>query len=219
MNVSSLAIVDDQLLLASALGRSLDQEDGIDIVGLFTTLADVAESPYVQSIDLALISSDFVNDPEFNRLANTTATLVLLKSDIENSLTSALESGATGGVPWTVPYPALVANIRAALRGEVCVPRELLGGLLGHLIERNRLRRNNDERFEALSKRERDTLALLGRGMEISDIADELVVSRQTVRSHVRAIMTKFEVNSRLEVIQLMREMEVNGTITPGSWT
>lgn len=219
MNVSSLAIVDDQLLLATALGSSLEQEDGIAIAGLFTTLTDLAGSPDLQAIDLALVSSDFVSDPMFAGLAATTATLVLLKSDVENSLTSALESGATGGVPWTVPYPALVANIRAALRGEVCVPRELLGGLLGHLIERNRLRRNDDQRFEALSKRERDTLALLGRGMEISDIADELVVSRQTVRSHVRAIMAKFEVNSRLEVIQLIREMEANGTITPGSWT
>jgi two-component system nitrate/nitrite response regulator NarL len=219
MTHNALAIVDDHLLLASSLARSLGAEDGLSLVGEFADLDPLLGEYDSGAIDLVIVSSAFVRDPQFPTLTGRMRALVLLKSDVENSLTEALESGAAGGVPWTVPYPSLVANVQAALRGEVCVPRELLGGLLGHLIERNRQRRTEDARFEALSKRERETLALLCRGMEVAAIADELVVSPQTVRSHVRAIMTKLEVNSRLEVIALVREMEANGSISPGSWT
>lgn len=216
---STVAIVDDQLLLATALARSLQEEEDLDVVAVLTNVDAAMAAPQADAIDLMLVSSEFVRHPEFPALTAATRTLVLLKSDVENSLSTALESNAAGGVPWTVTYPALVANVRAALRGEVCVPRELLGGLLGYLIERNRDRRNEDARFESLSKRERETLSLLTQGLEVPAIAEKLVVSPQTVRSHVRAIMTKLEVNSRLEVISLFRQMEANGSITPGSWT
>ncbi|MCZ3386140.1 MAG: response regulator transcription factor [Actinomycetia bacterium] len=219
MSNTSIAIVDDQLLLATALARSLGDEDNLEIVGVFADLDLVFRAFDRVTPDLLLAASGFVRDPRFAELTATVRTLVLLKSDVEDSLTAALESKAAGGVPWTVPYPALVANIRAAIRGEVCVPRELLGGLLGHLIERNRQRRTEDARLDALSRRERETLTLLAQGMEIGAIADQLVVSRQTVRSHVRAVMAKLEVNSRLEVIQLAREWEADGTMTPGSET
>ena len=98
---------------------------------------------------------------------------------------------------------------QAALRGEACVPRGMLGSLLRDLIER---RRRDDEalaRYRRLTGRERDVLRMLARGADVNDIAPALVLSPQTVRSHLQHVLDKLEVHSRAEAVAFVLEHDL----------
>ena len=82
----------------------------------------------------------------------------------------------------------------------------MLGGLLGNLIERRRRDAGATARFERLTRREREILALIARGEDRDEIADRLVISPQTARTHIQNVLTKLEVHSRIDAARFAHD-------------
>jgi DNA-binding NarL/FixJ family response regulator len=210
---ATVVLADSYELFRSAFVESLDSEPDIKVVGA-TGTGDMAESLVCDlAPDLLITATHLDQRHDGIRLcrrvrsgARPPAVLLLLDEQVPSEILSALESGALGTVARQDRLEDVMRNIRAALRGEACVPRRMLGGVLGALIAR---RRETDEvqgRYERLSRREREVLALLAEGRDHTQIASTLVISPQTARTHIQNILEKLEVHSRVEAAGLALE-------------
>lgn len=136
--------------------------------------------------------------------AGTEAVVVLADSPNDTELLAALQAGALGYIGRETPLDRLVYDIRGALRGEACLPRDKLAPVLRLLIDRRREEDALTARLARLSKREREVLGHLADGVTNDEIARRLFLSTATVRTHVQNILTKLEVHSRLEAIAVL---------------
>lgn len=143
--------------------------------------------------------------------------VVLAGEEDQKLLVDAIEAGAAGFLTRESPLVDLIDAARAINRGETLIPKHMLGALLGRLIKR---RREQDQAFRSISRltrREKEVLALLADGSDNEAIAEALVISPQTARTHIQNILGKLGVHSRLEaaafVVQngILRELEATG--------
>lgn len=127
--------------------------------------------------------------------------LMLTASTDRVRLAETVEAEAIGVVQKSAAFPELIATIRAA----VLEPRVLSGAgstaLLQELAAHRQQVASMRAPFDALTPREQETLAELADGATVSEIAGRWVVSETTVRSHVRAILMKLDVQSQLQAV------------------
>jgi DNA-binding NarL/FixJ family response regulator len=126
---------------------------------------------------------------------------VLVTSGLDDGriLVDALEAGASGFLSKGSPLSELIVAARALARGEILIPPTMLGGLLDRLIGRRREQNDALRLLGRLTRREKEVLRLLVEGADNDAIAQSLVISPQTARTHVQNVLTKLEVHSRLE--------------------
>ena len=138
----------------------------------------------------------------------TLRTLALVIGDpgSEEEMRAALEAGALGYATSTSSLADLIEDMQGVVGGEARVPRLMLGGLLRSLITRERKSSDMLDRYASLSRRERETLGLLARGLDHTAIAEQLVISPQTARTHIQNVLGKLGVHSRLEAATLALE-------------
>ncbi|MGC9400600.1 MAG: LuxR C-terminal-related transcriptional regulator [Anaerolineae bacterium] len=123
-----------------------------------------------------------------------TETLILTAHDRDVFLAEMEETGAAGFLTKDEEAPALVEAIRRAARGEVLYTQE----------QWKRIRRWRQEvgaRWERLTEREREVLRLVVEGQSTQQIAEALVISERTVRTHVGNVLGKLGVDSRAEAV------------------
>lgn len=131
--------------------------------------------------------------------------LVLSGTSDRGRIGAALAEGALAAVPKSAPFPRLLAAVRAAAVGAEVMPPARRRELVEHH------ERNAAEQWELarllgrLSQREREVLAHLAAGHRAQVVADTFVVSLATVRSQIRAILTKLGVSSQLEAVAVYR--------------
>jgi DNA-binding NarL/FixJ family response regulator len=116
----------------------------------------------------------------------------------------AVEAGVDGYLAGPASAGTTAACIRALARGEAVVPPAMLGPLLRELSGRRREASRAAERFVELTRREREVLALMAAGDHPSQIAADLVISPETVRTHIERILRKLRVHSRAEAVSLV---------------
>ncbi len=133
---------------------------------------------------------------------------IVVLADVQDQglLTDGLGCGASGYLTKDCSLSELVEAIRGVARGEVLVPPTMLGPLLSELIERRDDHEQAVLKLAALSPRERQVLGLVARGMKASAIAETLVISVETARTHVQNTLTKLGVHSRLEAASFVIE-------------
>ena len=206
-----LVLADDDGLARTALAELLGGEPDLGPVAECDGLDQLREALRAPT-DLVLLADSLDSGPDYlvcGESARTAPVLVLARGQAEAVLLPALEAGALGVVAGTETYAELVLIIKAALRGEACVPRGMLGSLLRDLIERRRRDDQTLTRYRRLTGRERDVLRMLARGADVSDIAQALVLSPQTVRSHLQHVLDKLEVHSRAEAVGFVLEHDL----------
>ena len=121
-------------------------------------------------------------------------------------LAEGLGCGASGYLTKDCTLAEVIEAVRGVARGDVLVPPAMLGPLLSDLLVR---KKSHDEallRLSRLSTRERQVLALVARSKKTAEIADALVISPETARTHVQNILTKLGVHSRLEAASFVIE-------------
>jgi DNA-binding NarL/FixJ family response regulator len=132
--------------------------------------------------------------------------LVVSGSDDQADVAAAIAAGATGWVPKSSSFESLLETVVAAASGEtVMAERERHMWLARHRNFQAQ-ERELTRRLGQLSAREREVLELLAEGHRAGAIAEQFIVSVGTVRTHVRAILTKLGVNSQLEAVALIRD-------------
>jgi DNA-binding NarL/FixJ family response regulator len=132
--------------------------------------------------------------------------LAITDSDDLGRIASAVAAGALGVVSKSSSFDVLLATLAAAVAGDDVMSPGVRYDLIAiHRDNQSRGRRWS-QCLERLSPREREVLELLEYGYRITAIAEHFVVSKNTVRTQVRAILVKLDVNSQLEAAAFMRE-------------
>jgi DNA-binding NarL/FixJ family response regulator len=135
-----------------------------------------------------------------------TLALLLGPADAPEYLLSALQAGALGYVTTDAGFSSLLEDLRGVVRGEARVPGSMLGTVLRSLVIRERRSSDLLNRYADLSRREREIVGLLARGLDHRGIAATLVISPQTARTHIQKVLTKLGVHSRIEAAALAIE-------------
>ena len=192
-----MLVVDDHVVLGASLARTLQDETDIEVVGAVTSIRDALDL-LEKGVDVVL--TDFrLDGSDGVELARTVRqrwpdvrVVMLTASNDEAVLAAALDAGCAGFVTKGESLATVIRAIRGAVAGEAVITPALLARLLPRLT---RSRGRNPD----LTPREREVLALIVQGKANQQIAEELVLSRDTIRNHVASILTKLGAHSKLE--------------------
>jgi len=212
--VIRVLIADDQALFRRGLYVVLGTEDHIEVVAE----AENGEEAVAKAVELApdVVLMDVrmprINGIEAARQINlqvpTTRILMLTVSDEEDDLYEAIKAGANGYLLKEISVEEVAEAIRAVVQGQSLISPSMASKLLN---EFNSLAKKAEERQQypapALTSRELEVLKLVAKGMSNREIADELYISENTVKNHVRNILEKLHLHSRMEaVVYAVRE-------------
>jgi len=204
-------VVDDHAVVRKGLRALLDRESDIDVIGEAEDGEEAVRAtarlrPDVILMDLEMPSLGGIEATR--RIAERyplTKVVVLTSHAAEEDVFPALKSGALGYLlKHSAPEDVLQA-IRQAHRGETVLHPAIARMVLQELHRPPQPR--HGPTHDPLSERELDVLRLIARGMSNQEIADALVVSEATVRSHVSAILRKLQLASRTQAaLHALRE-------------
>jgi two-component system, NarL family, nitrate/nitrite response regulator NarL len=189
-------------------------QSGFRVVAEAGSVAAAREvAPRIARYDVALIDRELPDGDAIElagelRRDNPDAKVVLLAADEEpGDLFRALRRGVDGYLDRDLPPARLVKTLRAAARGEAPLSRRMTAQLVQEYQRINQAHGQRASQVRAhLTLREWQILCMLADGKRTSDIADELVVSTETVRSHVKAVLRKLGVHSRAAAIARLDE-------------
>jgi DNA-binding NarL/FixJ family response regulator len=140
--------------------------------------------------------------------------IVLTTFDLDEYVFEALERGASGFLLKGAPADQLLAGIRAAAAGDALIDASVTRRLIARFVARRPASPPAGADLESLTDREREVLELLARGLTNAEIADRLVVSGATVKTHVARVLAKLGLRDRVQAVILAYEA---GLVTPGA--
>ena len=211
-------LADDQELVRSGFKLILDLADGIEVVGEAADGREAVERakelrPDVVLMDVRMPELDGIEATRRLRHAGVEAhVLVLTTFDLDEYVYAAVQAGASGFLLKDAPREQLVAAVRTVARGEAL----LAPAITQRLIERFVARPSPGDAAPALadlSGRELEVLRLVARGLSNAEIADELIVSQATVKTHVAHILEKLDLRDRVQAVVFAYE---TGVVEPG---
>ena len=138
------------------------------------------------------------------RLPETRILFVAEESDDE-LLDASLLAGADGYLTKDGTLDDFVEGIRTLARGEQFIPPTMLGGVIERMVQRHAEREEALRLTARLTRREREVLSLIARGFNYDAIAQALVISPETARTHLQNVLGKLHVHSRAEAIVFVR--------------
>ena len=210
MHMMRLLMVDDHAMLTEALTARLSVVDDIWVVGRCSTtdhaLPEMAPRllPDVITVDPTGTSGGRVVR-ELREMSPSSGVAVLTGSrDVEQAVDAA-RAGASAWVPKESAIEELTAVLRGVCRGDAWFPPDVLGAVLRELRSDARRAGERAGPLDVLSDRERDVLMGMATGKRAARIAEELVISAETVRTHTRSILAKLRVHSQLEAVSVAR--------------
>jgi two-component system, NarL family, response regulator LiaR len=218
MNPIRLLLADDHLMVTEALASRLAAASDLFVAGrcaatdpnLPTIIARVR--PDVIAIETAPFSATIATALERIAAAGPQARIVVLSAD--RNVAHGVAAARAGAVAW-VPKEQGAAEFEAVVRGVVrgCswFPPDMLGEILRALrAEASRIHGGNP--LQALSTREREVLQAMMTGSHGKQVARELHISADTVRTHIQNIYAKLDVHSRLEAVTVARSAGLQPT-------
>jgi len=203
-------LVDDHALLRRGLDIVLQQESDIEVVGEAGDGAEAVEKaaellPDVVLLDVKMPKRGGIEAAAgIKDVAPSTRIVMLTMSDEEADLYDAIKAGATGYLLKEIPPHEIADSIRAAAGGQSLITPSMATKLLSEFAT---MARHGEERREQgppapkLTDRELEVLKLIATGANNSKIAKTLFISENTVKNHVRNILEKLQLHSRMEAV------------------
>jgi DNA-binding NarL/FixJ family response regulator len=204
-------VVDDDNLTRVGLRTILEFEDDIEVVGEAASAADARRlclqlRPDVVLMDVQLPDVDGIEATRriVNGAGGSPKVIVLTTFDFEEYLSQAMAAGASGFLLKREPAEDVVAAVFTVAGGDALPTRDTKRRLITGLVRRGP--RLSATMVGRLTKREADVLLLLARGLSNQEIAADLGLSEETVRTHVKHVYVKIGVRDRAQAVIIAYE-------------
>jgi DNA-binding NarL/FixJ family response regulator len=203
-------VVDDQVMIRDGLATLLSAATDIEVVGLAGDGRVAIEMCRQLSPDVVVMD---VRMPEMDGLAataeivggsdgpSTPKVLILTTFDLDEHVYEALSAGASGFLLKDASGADLITAVRVLAGGDALLAPSVTRRLIGDFARRRRHERPSPQALATLTPREMDVLRLVARGMSNAEIAAELTLAEQTVKSHVGNMLTKLGLRDRTQAV------------------
>ncbi len=210
MDVLRLVLVDDYRMVTEALASRLSAAPDLWVAGCCQTddprLPEVVRwlRPDIVLIDVEPLGIAIAEVLSRIRAAWPDARIIVVSADEEVShAVDAARAGADAWVSKSQGADQLETVLRGVARGHSWFPPEMLGEVIRGLRDDVETARESSNLLDTLSPRELDVLTSMAKGKRARQIAAELMISADTVRTHTRSIFGKLEVHSRIEAVSV----------------
>ena len=209
-----IILVDDHTLFRKGLAELLEQNGSIEVTAFTGNPDEVAmllsaHRPDVLILDMNMPGTDGITLMQQLRVDGfSLPVLILTLSEAEDDLARALRAGANGYLLKSMEPDEVVDAILRAQRGETVVAPAMTAKLVRLFDQKGQ---NSTSLIDSLTPREAEILTHLARGESNKAIARTLDISHDTVKLHVRHILSKLNLSSRVEAAVFAVESRVNG--------
>jgi DNA-binding NarL/FixJ family response regulator len=203
-----VVIADDQRLVRAGFRRILDSEDDIEVVGEAEDGLQAIEMVHRYDPDLVVMD---IRMPHLDGLEATrrllrderrrTRVLILTTFDLDEYVFQALHAGASGFLLKDAPPEQLVTATRVVANGEALLAPSVTRRLVEDYARRPMPGQTPPEQIEVLTPREVEVLLLLSQGLSNSHIAERLVISEATTKTHVSHVLDKLGLPDRIQAV------------------
>jgi DNA-binding NarL/FixJ family response regulator len=220
--VIRVALADDQALVRAGFRVLLDAEPGVEVVGEATNGHEVVELTRSARPDVVLMDIQMpgLSGIEATRMIATdpaldaVRVLILTTFELDEYIVDALRAGASGFLIKDTEPVELIRAVRVVAAGESLLSPSVTRRLIGEFVNsRSAPSLTTSPALDLLTEREREVLALVGRGLANDEIAAQLFISNATARTHVSRAMTKLHARDRAQLVVAAYE---SGLVTPG---
>lgn len=211
-----VVLVDDEALVRSGLRLLLSNAPDIEVVAEASNGRDAVATvldaqPDVVLMDIRMPVMDGIAAVEKILSVHAVPIIMLTAFDTDSFILRALRAGAAGFLLKSTPPESLMAAVRAAAAGQPLLSPQVvdkLVGMQGPALDHAHSHRTRTARtrLSTLSSREREIAGLVAQGLNNQDIADQLVVSMATVKSHMQHILKKIGGTSRVHIAIMVLE-------------
>jgi DNA-binding NarL/FixJ family response regulator len=213
-------IADDQALVRAGFRMILETDPDVRVVAEADEGAGAVEAALRTRPDIALMD---IRMPGMDGLEATRRimaapspprVLILTTFDLDEYVFDALAAGASGFLLKDVAPEQLLAGIRIIAQGDSLLSPSVTRRLIESFVRDGRQSREPPPVLEELTPRELEILQLVARGLSNSEIAEQLVVSSTTIKTHVARVLMKLALRDRIQAVVFAYE---NGVIRPGA--
>ena len=201
-----LLLVEDHILFQESLGRLLDAQADISVVGGATSVSQAIAmarhlKPDVILMDFTLPDGTGVDATQAILAEQPTIKIVFLTiHEEDDKIFEAIRHGAVGYLPKNVTSSNMLTYLRGLQRGEVAILPEYAARIIKEFARTPAPEDNTAEAAPGLTTRQREILRELKTGASNRQIAARLVISEQTVKNHVSRVLKKLNLKSRHEI-------------------
>lgn len=210
--MTTVVIVDDQELIRTGF-RMVLEAAGIEVLGEAADGSEAIErvgslKPDVVLMDVRMPGMNGIDATRELTALYDSRVLILTMFDLDDYVYGALRAGASGFLLKDAPREDLLAAIEVVARGEALLAPSVTRRLIEEFAKRPSGPQEG-KRLDLLTERESEVLKLVARGLSNSEIAEALVVSEATVKTHVAHILTKLDLRDRVQAVVLAYELGI----------
>ncbi|HEY9000826.1 MAG TPA: response regulator transcription factor [Mucilaginibacter sp.] len=198
-----IVMIEDDEIIREGYSLLISQVDGYSVVRSYSSFDEAVktigeDSPDVILLDIELPGTNGIAAiPKLKKILPSAHILILTVYESEKQIFEALANGASGYLTKNTPAFKIIESIKEVREG---------GGPMSVNIARMVIKSFQRNQESPLSKRETQILEQIADGKSRSQIAKELFIDLETVRSHIKNIYLKLDVNSRADAIRLAKE-------------
>ena len=222
--MTRVVLADDQTLVRAGFRALLDAQPDIEVVAEAADGIQAVELTRRERPDIVLMD---VRMPHMDGLEATrritsspglagTRVIVLTTFELDEYVFGALRAGASGFLLKDTDPPDLLKAVRVVAAGEALLAPRLTRRLIEAFVAQERAAQpplTEGGRLDELTPREREVLALVGRGLSNTEIADTLILSPLTAKTHVARLFSKLDARDRAQLVVVAYE---TGLVVPG---